>query len=64
MLFSKALDNGGKNVRDSSAQGSNVESITEYNLHLGKWIDDKLTFKYYNDNLVNKLRQKIVVVFL
>lgn len=64
MLFSKALDNGGKNVRDSSAQGSNVESITEYNLHLGKWIDDKLTFKYYNDNLVNKLQQKIVVVFL
>lgn len=60
MLFSKARDNGGKNFHDSSAQGSNVERVMEYNLYLGKWIDDKLTFKYYKDNLVNKLQQKIV----
>lgn len=46
MLFSKARDNGNRNICISTMQGLNIERVTNYK-YLGIWTDDKLTFKYH-----------------
>lgn len=61
MLISRARGNGSKNMHISTVQEFIIERVTEYK-YLGIWIDDKFTFKFHIDNLVNKLRQ--IIVFL
>ena len=52
MLFSTARGNNSKNFHISTNKDPLLR-VTEYK-YLGIWIDDKFTFKFHIDNLVNK----------
>uniref|UniRef100_A0A0E9XHX0 Uncharacterized protein n=1 Tax=Anguilla anguilla TaxID=7936 RepID=A0A0E9XHX0_ANGAN len=58
MLFTRAKNIDYNSLHISTANGSNIERVTEYK-YLGIWFDEKLTFKYHIDNLVSKLWQKL-----
>lgn len=59
MLFSRARNVNHETLNLVTIEGSRIGRVTEYK-YLGVWIDEDLTFKHHVNNLVTKMRQKIV----
>lgn len=59
MLFSRTRNINHDTMNLATIEGSRIERVTDYK-YLGVWIDEDLTFKLHVNNLVTKMRQKIV----